>query len=99
MNLSLDRTAAAVGGAVGTVAAFAADIMLYGGDVLAAFLMWFIADIDLVVQFLGYLSTLSRRVAWLPQGIVEDVYVALLVAFLAILVLRMAGNWLERRRS
>lgn len=94
-----DKAGAALGTAVGAVAAFVADIVLYSGDVVAGFLMWFVADLDLVVQFLGYLSTLSRRVAWIPQTIVEDVYVSLLVVFLAILIVRMAGNWLERRRS
>lgn len=95
----IDRSLATISGIIGTVSALVVDLLIYGGDALAAILVYLLADIDLILQFVAYLSTLSRHVAWIPEAMVQELYVALIVIMLAVLIVRTVARWYDRRGS
>lgn len=86
-------------GVIGTLAGVAADISMYGGEILISTLLFIAQDAGMILSFMAYLSTYASRVAWIPEGSVEQAYQVVLALVLVVLAFRMVRAWANSVRS
>lgn len=86
-------------GVFGAVGGALIDLVAMGGDTIGLIAVVFIETVDLWVPFLSHLSSLGRRVEWIPTDIVETAFIVALALLVGVYAVRIIGSIKENLRN
>lgn len=82
-------------GSVVTVFAAGGDLLLNGGEIIFSLVAFALASPDLWVTALFYLDRLAGMLAWIPEGVVDQLLVVGLVLLISVTLARFVMTWRE----